>query len=82
MATQTYVFSVRSSGTRMTGLSPSFVFFKKLADGSNLSQPTITEIANGQYKFSYDPAIPASGQVDAGSSVPDPGDRYIDVACL
>lgn len=83
MASNNYIFSIRSAGVRKTGLSPTWVFFKSLIDGSNVSQPSITEIAQGQYKFVYDPSsVPASGQIDAGSGVPDPGDRYIDVACL
>lgn len=78
----TYMFSVRSAGVRKTGMTPTFVFFKKLSDGSDVTPPTVSEVAQGQYKFTYDPAVPASGQIDAGSTVIDPGDRYIDVACV
>lgn len=82
MAATTTIISCRSAGVRMTGLTPTFVFFKKVSDASDVSQPSVTEIAQGQYKFSYDHAVPATGQIDAGSGIPDPGDRYIDVACL
>lgn len=87
MASQAYVFSVRDSqssppGQRVTGLTPTWVMLKKLADGSNVSpQPAITEIADGQYKFSYDPVASgeASGQVDAGNTGLADGDRYLDL---
>ena len=88
MALVTFVFSVRDAtstppGARKTALSPTWVFFKKLSDGSNLSQPSIIEIAQGQYKFSYDVATngEASGQIDAGSSLTNASDRYIDIIC-
>lgn len=82
MSSVNYVFSVRSSGTPQTGLNPSFKHFKILSTNFDFgSPPVITEIANGQYTFSYDPEAngEAVAQIDAGVSLSDPGDRYIDV---
>src|SRR4051812_14299476 len=69
-------------GTRKTGLTPSWVFLKALSTGSDVTpQPTVTEIAQGQYKFTYDPEVSgeASGQIDMGAGVPSPADRYVDI---
>jgi hypothetical protein len=86
MANLTYVFFARDMSTTppgqpLTGLSPSWVFLKKLSDGSNITQPAITEIGSGQYKLVYDPELSgeASGQIDLGSAVANPSDRYIDL---
>lgn len=86
MSAITYVFTVRdtsgtNAGVRKTGLTPTFVFLKKLSDGSDVTQPSITEIAQGQYKFSYDVETSgeASCQIDAGSGLSSPSDRYIDL---
>ena len=87
MAAVSYCFAVRDyaaspPGTRMAGLTPSWVFLKRLSDGSDVApQPTIAEIAQGQYKFAYDPELlgEASGQIDVGGAVPSPADRYVDV---
>ncbi|MGA3067716.1 MAG: hypothetical protein ABSF29_12810 [Tepidisphaeraceae bacterium] len=80
------VFSVRDStittgDNRKTGLTPTFVFLKLLSNGSNVSAPTISEIAYGQYQFSYDAQAngEVSGQIDAGVTLSNPSDRYIDV---
>jgi hypothetical protein len=61
---------------------PTWVFLKKLSDGSAITpQPLITEVGAGQYKWSYDAMLlgEASGQIDAGATVPNPVDRFIDV---
>ena len=91
MASLWYYFSVRDNsatgqGTRVSGLSPSWVFLKKLADNSDIAPlPVFVEIAQGVYKYSYDSELSgdAAGQIDAvGSSTSvtlSPGDRYIDV---
>lgn len=75
--------SIRNAGTRVTGLTPTWAFFKKLSDNSDISSPpAITEVAQGVYKFSYDPegaGGEAVGQIDAGGSVSAAADRYIDV---
>lgn len=88
MAAVTFIFTVRDGastppGQRKSGLSPTWVHFKKLSDNSDLAQPTITEVANGQYKFSFDPAASgeAVGQIDAGVSITNDSDRYIDQLC-
>ena len=92
MATLWYYFSVRDNsatnqGTRATGLTPGWTFLKKLADNSDITpQPAILEIAQGVYKYSYDPEVSgdAAGQIDAlagnaGTITLIPADRYIDV---
>lgn len=81
------VFVVRDStssppGTRKTSLTPTWVHLKRLSDGTNVTPtPTISEIGQGQYKFTYDAEASgdAVGQVDAGSGVTAPADRYVDV---
>ena len=92
MATLWYYFSVRDNsatgqGTRVTGLTPGWSFLKKLADNSDITpQPAILEIAQGVYKYSYDPEVngDAAGQIDGlvgnpGTVTLIPADRYIDV---
>ncbi len=92
MATLWYYFSVRDNstngqGARVTGLTPGWVFLKKLADNSDITpQPAILEIAQGVYKFAYDPeaSSDAAAQIDSltgnsGTVTLIPGDRYIDV---
>jgi hypothetical protein len=83
MAAIQYSFTVRDStagGARKTGLTPGFVFFKKLADNSDITPPSIGEVGQGAYKFSYDPSVSGEAvwQADAGSSLSAAGDRYID----
>jgi hypothetical protein len=78
-------FVVRDStagGARVTGLTPSFVLFKKLSDNSNITPPAIIEVGEGAYKFAYDPVAngEAIWQADAGSRLTIAGDRYIDGA--
>lgn len=55
-----FTFTIQNAfGTRLTGLSPSFVHFKDItnpASPANLSAPTIYEIGSGEYGFSYDMA--------------------------
>lgn len=53
-----YTFTAQQlDGTRLTGLTPTFLHFKDvtaLAAQSDLTAPTIYEIAHGDYGFSYD----------------------------
>ncbi len=87
MASMGQTFAVRDTSAttgdnRKTGLSPTWVFLKRLSDGADISSPpTITEIAQGQYRFAFDAEASgeAAGQIDAGASVPNASDRYIDV---
>ena len=92
MASLWYYVSVRDNsangqGARVTSLTPGWVFFKKLNDNSDISpQPAILEIAQGVYKFAYDPEQngDAAAQIDAlagnsGTVTLIPGDRYIDI---
>jgi hypothetical protein len=83
----TYTFSIRDNaafppGTRKTGLLPTWVFLKRLSDNGDISpQPLIQEIAQGQYKFTYDADAngEAAGQIDAGATLANPSDRYLDI---
>jgi hypothetical protein len=80
MALLWFGFQVRSAGALMPGLTPFFAQLKKLADNSDVSPlPVITAVGNGQYKFQYDADASgeALGMIDAGTSIPAAGDRYI-----
>jgi hypothetical protein len=87
MGNVTLVFMVRDGqssppGERKTGLTPTWVHLKRLSDGTNITPtPTISEIGQGQYKFTYDPETSgeAAGQIDAGSGLTAAADRYVDV---
>jgi hypothetical protein len=87
MAAIPYVIVVRNSqsnppGLRMTGLAPTWVFLKRLADGTDVTpEPAIAEIGFGQYQFGYDPEASgeASGQIDVGATLTNLLDRYPDV---
>ena len=87
MGNITFVFTVRDSsasppGTRKIGLTPSWVHLKRLSDGSSITPtPTIAEIGQGQYKFTFDAESngDAAGQIDVGSGLSAPADRYVDV---
>lgn len=86
MASLPYVFTVRDNaasppGTRKTGLTPAWVFLKRLSDLADVAQPSIIEIAQGQYGFAFDTEAlgESSGQIDAGNALTNPSDRYIDV---
>ena len=81
------VFSIRDNasyppGERKTGLTPSWLFFKRLADGSDIAPPAIREIGGGMYAFDYDPIVnhEAAGQIDVGDTLVNSSDRYVDVA--
>jgi hypothetical protein len=85
MANIYYVFRIRDSSitsgeNRKTGLSPSWVFLKRLTDGTTITPPAISEIASGQYKFVFDAEAngECSGQIDAGSTLSNYSDRFID----
>lgn len=84
MAALYYILTARDStagGTRVTGLMPTWVFLAALSSGSAATQPSITEIGDGQYKFEFDAESQGecSGQIDLGSSLSQPADRYVDV---
>jgi hypothetical protein len=87
MGSLTYVVVCRDGqssppGTRTTGLTPTWVHLKRLSDNTNVTpQPAISEIGQGQYKFTYDPETSgeAAGQIDFGSGLTAPADRYADV---
>jgi hypothetical protein len=80
-----FPFTVRDNaadppGTRMEGLTPTWVHFKRLDTGVAITpQPTVTEIGQGQYRVSYDPTVEAVGQLDCGAGLANPADRYQDL---
>jgi hypothetical protein len=60
-----------------TGLAPTFVFFKKSADLSNVTPPAIGEVGTGTYFFDYAPTFDIIFEVDGGASIPTEEVRYI-----
>ena len=90
MASMAQTFLVRDTNTatgdnRKAELSPVWVFLKRLSDGVDISSPpAITEITQGQYKFAFDAEASgeAAGQIDAGISILNASDRYIDVLLI
>jgi hypothetical protein len=92
MAALWYVFQARDNsatglGARLTGLSPTWVFLKKLADNSDVTpQPAVVEVAQGVYKYSFDAELNGDcvGQLNLlGGGNPNnvalnPGDQYVD----
>jgi hypothetical protein len=86
-------FSVRDyygvgAGARLTGLSPTWVLFKKLDDSTDITtRPAILEVGQGIYKYSYDAETngDAAGQIDVlGGGNPNnvslsSADRYLDL---
>jgi len=92
MASLWYYFSARDNsanghGARLTGLKPSWVFLKKLDDNTDIAtQPAVVEVAQGVYKYSYDPEAGGDGvgQIDllggvaGGTLTLSPGDQYLD----
>ena len=86
-------FSVRDyygvgAGARLTGLSPTWVLFKKLDDSTDITtRPAILEVGQGIYKYSYDAETngDAAGQFDVlGGGNPNnvslsSADRYLDL---
>lgn len=75
------VVTFRANGNPQSGLTVTWRHLKKISDGTDITpQPSVTELANGQYTVALDPEIngEAAGQLDGGSGL-DLGDRYIDV---
>lgn len=90
MAAIVYTFVVRDGGdpTAATGLTPTFVEYRDIVAGTDLSAgaPTVTEVGNGHYKFSvdWDTAPESTGPsnyiamvIDAGAGLTDANERYI-----
>lgn len=67
-----------SGGTPATGLTPTWTMLKKASDSTNFTQPTISEIANGWYKFDINATELLVGVVDGGAAVA-AGERYVPV---
>ena len=84
MSAITYVVTARddtASPPGVTGLTPTWVFLKRLSDNANVAQPSISEVGFGHYKFSFDAEAltDSTGQIDFGASLTDPAARYVDV---
>lgn len=63
----------------LTGLSPTFLIFVRLTDGATIAPPAITESATswGIYQFAYGTTQPIAFLVDAATTSPGVGGRYI-----
>lgn len=59
------------------GLTPSFVFFKKVSDSSPVGSPSITEFQDGIYFFDFTPTFEIIHQIDGGAGVANPANRYV-----
>ena len=63
-----------------TGLTPSFLTFKKASDLTVVAPPPIAEITtpfNGSYYFDYSPTFDIVFEVDGGASIPTEEVRFI-----
>lgn len=60
-----------------TGLTPTFTFFKKASDFSNVTPPSVFELGSGTYYFDYTPTFDIVFEVDGGASIPTEEVRYI-----
>jgi hypothetical protein len=71
-----YVIYFSDAGAPATGLTPSIITYKKVADGSDVaSPPAVSAIGGGGYKFTATPAEALFVVVDGGASLAD-ADRY------
>ena len=81
-----YVVCARdTAGNPAPGLTPVWMMLKKLSDNSNVTPlPAITEVANGQYKFQFDPEVSGdcTGQIDFANTGFPGFSRYVDVTLL
>lgn len=62
-----------------TGLSATFLIFKQMTDGTNVTAPSITEIGSGTglYGFQWGTTVPISFLADAATTSPGSAGRYI-----
>lgn len=74
-----YFSNSTTGGTPVTGLTPIWVYFNSTSTNTPLSQPAITELDHGCYKFIYDADVngEARGQIDGGVSLTVQSDRFI-----
>lgn len=76
--TPRYFLNYRNSDT---GLTPTFLFFKRADTFAIVTQPTIFELSNGRYYFDWLWSTPTDPdivfQVDGGPSIPTEEVRYI-----
>ena len=81
-----YVACARdASGNPVPGLTPVWLMLKKLSDNADVTPlPVLTEVANGLYKFQFDPEVSGDsvGQIDFVRSDLGGFSRYIDVTLL
>jgi hypothetical protein len=82
MANITYPIFFTNNGAPATGLTPAATTHKTLA-GATVSAPTITELGGGFYTFPWDSEANAEAAFvfDGGSTLTNPGERYVPVAC-
>lgn len=60
-----------------TGLTPTFLFFKKSSDLSAVTPPSIGEVGGGTYYFDFSPTFDIIFEVDGGVSIPTEEVRYV-----
>lgn len=64
-----------------TGLTPTFLFFKNASNLSDITPPSIVEVAGGTYYFSWTFTTSASPdivfEIDGGASIPTEEVRYV-----
>lgn len=74
-----YILFIRNNGAPATGLTPVFITLKKVSDSSNyLPIPVISEIGGGLYKYDAAPSEHLVGVVDAGATILNNTERYLD----
>ena len=76
----TYPFYVTNAGAPIAGLTPTWNTLKKVSNGANVSQPAISELGGGWYKFTITPLYGERyiGTIDAGVGQP-ATERYYNV---
>jgi len=84
MASITYCFLVRNSGTPTGGLTPTFSNWYRTSDGTSVSAPAITALGNGWYKFAWDAETNSEcvGTIDAGNTISSANERYIEASAF
>jgi len=74
-------FFVGSEGIKVTGLTPTWDGLKKRSNGSDVAEPSISEVGLGWYK--YTATVPSDdailGVIDCGATLSDTDNRYISV---
>lgn len=67
-----YPVYIHNAGVPVAALTPTWSTHKRVSDGANVSQPTISEFGGGWYYFDFDPQYGERyiGVVNAGAGLP------------